>query len=146
MDAGIVYFANGNHIDGSRSWHFKQDTIYCVAPILGANDKPETQTYDFWAVGKDCCVTGSSDFRCGQQQAGIRSAIRSLDEDSLKFYRLAVQQAESLYDIVSTRPVFFEWAADPLVVIAEWKLDSFHLFLFYVAAFFVFNLGALAIS
>ncbi|CAJ1383584.1 unnamed protein product [Effrenium voratum] len=66
MDAGIITFAAGSVFDASKTWHFMKGTLYCVAPIVGPNAAvPLRQTYDFWAVGKDCCSISASDFRCG---------------------------------------------------------------------------------
>lgn len=125
MDAGIFYFAEGNKIDAMKSWHFKQSTVYCVAPV-SKGGTPETQSFDFWAVGKDCCSVSSSDFRCGAYNNPLaRSAIRVLDEQDLRFYRLAVEQAETLYGIMATHPVFFEWSQDPLEVVNTWNARAF---------------------
>merc|ERR1719162_2510393 len=93
MDAGMMYFAKGNRIDPRRAWHFKQKTVYCVAPIIkGKNsDVPDTQSFDFWAVGKDCCSVSASDFRCGAyNDPKARSGIRVLNDADRPFYRLAV--------------------------------------------------------
>mmetsp|Transcript_112721 Transcript_112721/g.318570 ORF Transcript_112721/g.318570 Transcript_112721/m.318570 type:complete len:350 (-) Transcript_112721:70-1119(-) len=142
MDAGIVHFAEGNRVDDMRGWHFKHDSVYCVAPIV-ANASMLTHSYDFWAVGKDCCATGSSDFRCsGWQAIGAHSAIRALDDDSLKYYRLAVKQAETLYGVVSSHPLFFYWTQDPQQEVYSWTKRCFRVFLFASACFFVFALVA----
>jgi len=147
LDAGIVYFTYGGHIDGGRSWHFKHHSTYCVAPIVGNSSEPATQSYDFWAVGKDCCSLSASDFRCGawgSQKA--RSAIRVLDEEVTPYYRLAVQQAETLYNIMATHPVFFYWAADPLEEVNSWNIQAFKDFLFGCAFFFVVSLFCLVLA
>lgn len=144
MDAGIAYFAHGNHLELMRSWHFKQRTLYCVAPIVGNESKPETRSYDFWAVGTDCCATASPDFRCGDwANPSARSGLRVLDSKDLMYYRLAVQQAETLYGIVSTHPVFFTWVQDPLAEINRWNLQAFKNYVFLVALSFVISLATL---
>lgn len=148
MDAGIVYFANGNKIDATRSWHFKQNTVYCVAPIIkGEAGKavPETQSFDFWAVGKDCCSVSSSDFRCGAYNNPLaRSAIRVLNDEDRKYYRLAVEQAETLYGVMATHPIFFEWSQDPLEVVNSWNAKAFTTYIMLVLAGFVLSLGGVA--
>jgi len=147
LDAGIVHFAEGSKIDATRSCHFNQETVYCVAPVTinGSKSKPDTLSYDFWAVGKDCCAIGASDFRCGSWEAASgRGAIRALDEDALQYYRLAVQQAETLYDIVSAHPVFFYWSQDPLEEIYMWNEQGFRMFLFISCCAFLFCLIATA--
>lgn len=143
MDAGIFYFADGNHIDSSRSWHFKQGSVYCVAPIIGAHSTPQTASFDFWAVGKDCCSTSSSDFRCGAfSDPQARSAIRILNDEDRPFYRLAVEQTETLYNIVSTHPIFVEWTQDPLSDVNTWRMKAYNSYLSSVATFFVFSVIA----
>lgn len=141
MDAGIAYFAHNNHLEPLKSWHFKHRTLYCVAPIVGNESEPETRSYDFWAVGTDCCGTASADFRCGDWgNPAVRSGLRVLDSEELMYYRLAVQQAETLYGIVSTHPVFFTWVQDPLAEINSWNLQAFKNYVFLVALSFVVSL------
>lgn len=147
MDAGVVYFSHGSHFDGMRSWHFKHRTLYCVAPIITNSSGPTTQTYDFWAVGKDCCSLGSSDFRCGAwSNPSARSGIRILSQEDTPFYRLAVQQAETLYGIVAAHPLFFEWAEDPLMEVNHWNAQAFKNFLFLTALALVVSLLTLTLA
>lgn len=134
MDAGIFYFADGNHIDATRSWHFKHGKLYCIAPIIGTQPVPDSQTFDFWAVGKDCCSIGSSDFRCGSYaNVNARAGIRVMNNDELPFYRLAVEQSETLYSIMATHPIFFEWEEDPLAMVNGWNEKGFTKYLIAVA-------------
>lgn len=146
MDAGVVFFSNGSHFDGTRSWHFKHNTLYCVAPIIVHSSRPATQTYDFWAVGKDCCSLGSSDFRCGSwNNPKARSGIRILGQDT-PFYRLAVQQAETMYGIKAAHPLFFEWVEDPLEEVYRWNAQAFKNFLFLTAFALVVSLAGLTVA
>lgn len=138
MDAGIIYFAANNKLDHAKSWHFKQGTVYCVAPVTSNLEAPKTQSYDFWAVGKDCCSTSTSDWRCGPDWASTttRSGIRVLDDFDLQNYRLAVQQAEALYGVVSAHPIFFEWHQSPLAEVNSWRAQAFTNYVFFIAAAF----------
>jgi len=139
MDAGLFYFASGNKIDTTKSWHFKNHDVYCVAPIIPASGVPETGTYDFWAVGKNCCSTSASDFRCGAfDNIKARNAIRVLDDSARPFYRLAVQQTESVYKILATHPIFVEWRQDPLDTISSWKETGYGEYLLWISGWFVF--------
>jgi len=149
MDAGIAYFAEGNYLDQMKSWHFKHRTLYCVAPIVqgGDNPTPLSHSYDFWVVGQDCCSTTSSDFRCGQwRNPRARSGIRVLDSHELMNYRLAVQQAETLYGIVSTHPIFFTWMEDPLAEVESWNVQAFKNYVFLVCLAFCICLTCLALA
>jgi len=138
MDAGILYFAKGNKLDAQRSWHFMHHTQYCVAPIAASGKEPATHAYDFWAVGEDCCSMSSSDFRCGEwSNSAARSGIRVLDDPALPFYRLAVQQAETLYGIQAAHPIFVRWSQDPLAEVNSWNAKAFRNYLFMVCFSFV---------
>jgi len=156
MDAGIVYFAHGSELDRRKSWHFKHHALYCVTPIVDSSPQFATATgeasgstpsYDFWAVGTDCCSPSSADFRCGNWgSAKARSAIRVLDDSAIPFYRLAVQQAETLYGVIATHPIFFEWAEDPLAEVNSWSARVFRNYLFQVATALVASLAAAALA
>jgi len=149
MDAGIMNFAEGNRIDAMRGWHFKQKTLYCVAPIIRGKfpNVPETQSFDFWAVGKDCCSTSASDFRCGAYNNPLaRGGIRNMNDADRAFYRLAIEQATALYGIQASHPVMFEWSLDPLETINSWNTHGFTKYLVYVAFALVFFTFAMAMA
>jgi len=149
MDAGMFYFAEGNKLDARRAWHFKQKTLYCVAPVIMGDypSVPQSQSFDFWAVGKDCCSVASSDFRCGDYNNPLaRGGIRNMIDDDRAFYRLAVEQATSLYGIQSKNPIFFEWALDPAATVTGWNRLGFNRFMAYCAFFLVFFIFAMAMA
>lgn len=139
MDAGVIHFAPGTHMDGLKTWHFMYKRMYCVAPLVNNGSTPLGLNYDYWIVGKDCCAMAASDFRCGawgslQAQGGYRV----INEGDLTFYRLAVQQAESLYDIRASNPVFLVWSANPSAAIEGWNQQAFQSYLLQVGFAFVF--------
>lgn len=152
MDAGIIEFAPGNSIDAFKAWSFKRGgdnldamtssvqpgSVYCVAPIVTNNLPPETQSYDFWVVGKDCCSVGTADFRCGVWFGlGNRSGLRVLVDEDLDYYRLAVQQAEGNFHMRARHPIFFTWSEDPLRTLAIENRRVFVGYVFGVAVAFV---------
>jgi len=148
MDAGLIFFADGSALDGTRSWHFKHRTLYCVAPVIANGSAPASTSYDFWAVGTDCCSVASSDFRCGawnMPHEGV-GTIRILDEDATMYYRLAVQQAETLYDLVATHPIFVTLDTDPLREVGLWSQKAFKNYLFFSMAAFVVSLFCIAVA
>jgi hypothetical protein len=126
LDAGIVHFAPGNHFDDLRTWHFTYGSTWCVAPLVTNRTVPLAGSYDFWIVGRDCCSLAASDFRCGDwYSARAPTGVRVVDDDDLANYRLAVQQAESLYDITAANPVFLTWHADPEAEVSSWALRAY---------------------
>jgi len=138
MDTGIIYFNQGNDIDSQKTSHFKLGTMYCVAPIVTNGLAPETQSYDFWVVGKDCCAVGASDFRCGAWSlGGAHAGIRVMNDEDTAYYRLAVDQGLTTYNIMSKHPLFFELAVDPLTDIAIWNRRCYRNYLFSNGVSFV---------
>jgi len=138
MDGGVFTFVEGSRVDPTRSWHFKQGILYCVAPIIGSPVQPETLGYDFWAVGKDCCSVSSSDFRCGDAvNPASRTAVRVLGSSDMQMYKLAVEQTEALYNIQSPHPIFFQWYENAQAEIDSWSNAGFNSFLRHCAFFFV---------
>jgi hypothetical protein len=145
MDAGTVYFAAGTSIDLAQAWHFKTDQVdhmihrYCVAPIV-TGGAPSTGSYDFWAIGMDCCAAAAADFRCGDFANGkARSGLRLLEDWHRPWYKLAVQQASALYGLKAKHPLFFHWEQDPLDKVHKFADKGSQWYLIGIAAFFTYN-------
>lgn len=139
LDAGRVYFGANARIDGKRSWHFKDGTMYCVAPIVSGSD--ETSTVDFWAVGADCCSESAPDFRCGEfSNPKARSGLRLLDDAVLPNYRLAAEQACELFGLHTTNPLFFTWTQDPVEEVLEYRNKGWAFFGLATLGFAVFSI------
>lgn len=138
MDAGRIHFAEGTGIDMRRAMGFRNFDLFCVAPIVIGNEK--MASYDFWAVGTNCCSGVSSDFRCGgYNNPKARSGLRLMSDQDRPFYRLAVQQAEAAYNIKSTHPIFFYWMEDPLDEINKYQETGFKEFFIGFIAYLTFN-------
>lgn len=123
-DAGIVYFKPGTALKRNRNACLKNDNAYCVVPIVQCGETgvcgeldelSSTGSFDYWAVGKDCCGCPNGEFRCGDwdnplAHAGLR--LLNEDKDGL-YYRLAVKQWEAMYGKKATNPLFFDWTLRP---------------------------------
>jgi len=139
MDAGQISFVDGAHLDLSRSMGFRNQATYCVAPIVTGSEV--LGTYDFWAVGLDCCSGGSADFQCGEfNNQNAHAGLRLMDDDQRSFYRLAVQQAEAAYSIEARHPLFFHWMSEPMHELQAYSDDGYKFFLLGVFTFFAFQL------
>jgi hypothetical protein len=123
MDAGLVDFVPFTQIDRSRGGCFVgAGNTYCVSPILkggqlhasGTGGSPRAGSYDYFAVGINCCVCPNIDFRCGEwNNPQAVGGIRSLDYAARPFFRLAVEDWSASYNKVSNHPLFFEWTENP---------------------------------
>jgi|Transcript_89959 hypothetical protein len=117
MDYGIISFTENATINSNMSMLFKDGTTYCVAPVIVNGVAPAS--YDFWAVGVDCCSSGT--FKCGDWNlAAAHSGLRVSSESEKQFYQLAVRSASATYNIPVHNPIFFTWAVKPPEVIHEW--------------------------
>lgn len=140
MDAGRVYFADGAMLDRTKAMAFKNMDMYCVAPIVNGNQQLET--YDFWAIGVNCCSGVASDFRCGEyNNPHARAGLRLMRDDLRPYFRLAVQQADAAYNLKSTHPLFFYWMQDPVAHMnTEYRDQGFKYYLLGIFSFFALNL------
>lgn len=112
MDAGTVHFIQGTALDTRLALGFRNNDVYCASPIsVGA---APLASYDFWAVGLNCCSGSPGDFKCGDyQNTQSAGGLRLMNDGQRAYYRLAVQQAEAMFNIRADHPLFFHWVADP---------------------------------
>merc|ERR1719401_1001055 len=104
-------------------------------------------TYDFWAVGINCCSGHASDFACGEvSNINAHSGLRLMREDQRAYFRLAVQQAEATYNINANHPIFFYWMQDPLIEINSYQDDANAYLLIGLIGFFVIQLLLVALA
>lgn len=117
--AGEIVFADEARVDPSKAVGYKDNDVYCVAPI--ASDGP-MDTVQFWAAGVNCCGARDS-FVCDdawnpKAHAGvvIRNATKwsMMHEDIHARYMKAVKLAEVTYSIASNKkPIFVRWVSNP---------------------------------
>lgn len=150
MDMGTVMFTNSSYLQFSKSMAFKYDKLYCVAPV-GTGKETIASSYDFWAVGTDCCSGHAPDFSCGAYNKPAKGGIRIVDDEAMKYYALAVQQATSAYNIQAPHPIFFTWSEDPLEELnhfQDWGFKRYCLsvLIFFAMQFFIVVLGCVIFS
>jgi hypothetical protein len=108
MDFGILNFVASASIDNKFNMSFKNRDVHCVAPITSGSSP---DSYEFWAVGINCCSDG---FQCGDWKSALaHSGLRITDETQRQWYELATRQAASKYNISVRQPVFFQWVQNP---------------------------------
>lgn len=144
MDAGRILFTAGSRLDLSKSMSFRSADTYCVAPVTVGASK-NMSSYDFWAVGVNCCSGGPGGFRCGEYRNPHASAgLRFTRDDQRALFRLAVQQAEAAYRIKAPHPIFLYWLQDPVAEINSYQDAGYRYFLLGIFAFFAFQMFAVA--
>jgi len=149
MDAGRVLFVPGTRLDLSRSMGFKNQDTYCVAPITGGavQGNPPLASYDFFAVGKNCCSGNAADFKCGlYNHPSAHGGVRLVRDEERAFYRLAVQQAQSAFAIKAVHPLFFHWVVDPMDEVASFRQQAYQFYLTAMFSHFGFQLVLVVIA
>lgn len=139
MDAGEIQFIPGSHLDLAKSFGFKNGDTYCVAPVVGPKKGNATQqTYDFWAVGTNCCSGHTADFHCGEySNRNAHKGLRFMRDDIRGYLRLAVQEAEASYNIKATHPIFMYWMEHPSDEVNAFREDGYKNLLHAVAFFLI---------
>jgi hypothetical protein len=136
MDAGMIQFHGSSKVALHQSIGFKNENIYCVAPIVmtnvtnGKTQEVAMKTYDFWAVGINCCSGHVPDFSCGEYSNPLaRWGLRMMDDDAREMFRLAVKEAEASYNLKASHPIFLHWMSDPHAEVDAYQDDGFRYFM-----------------
>jgi len=141
MDGGQVYFKESTYVAVENANAFRNNGIYCVAPIVrqplanqgserqveieGTFDMPASGTFDFWAVGINCCDPTGMAFKCGDVgNPWARSGLRLIRDDQRAFFYMAVQEWAAKYGLPTKHPLFFYWVVDPLSTVTSTHLKG----------------------
>lgn len=151
LDAGRITFSAGSSVDVTKSMSFQSVDTYCVAPITlsvpGPGLPASDLTVDFWAVGKNCCASQQADYHCGEfNNPYADGGLRLMNEEDRTFFRLAVQQAESVYNIRAVHPLFFHWMQDPTAAMQNFMHQGEKWLVCGIIAHFVFQLFAVCVA
>lgn len=117
LDVGEIVFKADVSVNRALHMGFHRTRTYCVAPIVPSGNA-SLATYDFWAVGMDCCYPAPNAFSCGRVSRNHAdekelAGLRVLDDKESAGYALAVEQAVSAYNIQAVRPIFLYMMARP---------------------------------
>lgn len=147
MDAGVINFVPGSHLDISKSYGFKNGNTYCVAPVVGPATAEDgfhgigKMEYDFWAVGINCCSGHRPDFHCGEYSNPLaRKGLRLMREEERDFFRLAVKAAGASYNIKTRQPLFMYWMQYPEDEIRAYVDDGWKYYWHSVFAYFLLTI------
>jgi len=150
MDGARLNFVNGTSPDLRKAIGFQNLHTYCVAPLSIAdpnNVRSELASYDFWAVGIDCCSGDNTDFHCGEyNNPKALAGLRLLEDSDRAYYRLAVQQAEAMYHIKAEHPLFLYWTADPVQEMQSWKQEGYKFFYLGMLVHFFWQLFVVSLA
>jgi len=109
LDAGKILFSEDAHIDLASAVGFKDEKLFCVAPIVGQTTESEVE---YWAAGIGCCGKAGT-FDC--DDAKMREAHGGLVhlEHTSNFVK-AAKQAQALNGLVSSEDALFvQWVENP---------------------------------
>jgi len=116
LDAGRIQFTGQAWIDRAKAGCYQTRTRFCIAPIVshpaGISVLPATGSFDFFAVGKDCCNCPDQDFRCGDWNRSAAGGLRMIDEVDRTYYQLAVDQWSATYNKHVKTPIFVYWSRE----------------------------------
>lgn len=155
MDAGVIRFKERAGLDLSKSVHFVNLDTYCAVPIVNyetliAGPNATVASYDFWAVGLNCCPRNTTKqvvFNCGAVESlTARDGLRLMDEEQRDYFRLAVQQAEAQFKITAKHPLFFYWTEDAHADMHEYWVYGNRYFFMGIFAFFSFQIFLLILA
>jgi len=116
LDVSRISFQSGSRVAEELSLGYKDSDVYCVAPIV-SNSTQKPSTYDFWAVGINCCSPmPPARFWCSRYDITdpyAHSGQRFMDDAVSSKFRLAIEQAEEEYRYsAGTPPMLFTWTKD----------------------------------
>mmetsp|Transcript_63455 Transcript_63455/g.147874 ORF Transcript_63455/g.147874 Transcript_63455/m.147874 type:complete len:591 (-) Transcript_63455:94-1866(-) len=109
---GIFFtFSDDSLVDFTRSVGYRQDKMWCVAPIVNS-DAPRKM--GFFAVGYGCCRERGF-FDCGDiWNSSKHSALLELDEYNQAMYLAAAKMAAQTYGFeLAEEPLFVRWDEYP---------------------------------
>lgn len=150
MDAGRVQFVKSATLDLRRSMGFKNLDTYCVTPITTRSPDgtlPALASYDFWAVGLNCCSGRVADFHCGEYaNPKAHGGLRLIDDSQSAFFQLAVQQAEASYSIKAKHPLFLYWAEDATAELNSFRDEGIKYYLIGTMCHFAWQVLCVALA
>jgi hypothetical protein len=135
VDAGQIEFTKGSQLWLQKSMGFKDKDVYCVAPIVSGLNVTQS-TYDFWAVGINCCSGHNPDFHCGEYSNPLaRKGLRLMDRKTMDIFRLVVKKAEVEFNLKAKHPLFMYWLSDTESELNSWQDDGSKSFIHSVVGY-----------
>jgi hypothetical protein len=141
MDAGMIQFVEGTRYLSKYSMSFKNGDTYCVAPIGTGAGSANTTSYDFWAVGINCCTGHGVVFSCGDVSATSTWGVRVMEDSHRNMYEVAIKQAEAAFSIKGHQPLLMYVMTDPHAEVQQWSDEGIKNFTFALFASFAMQIA-----
>lgn len=146
QDGGKIYFRHQTALNQSAASSFVMGDSYCVVPIVNPSCTNDCGT-DFWAVGMNCCeetTDTTTKFQCGDYLSPrAKGGLRLISASKFPLFRLAVLQAEGIYNMVSPHPLFFYWTEDPVHMLEMLKKNGYRKYILAMIMTFLLDLCVL---
>lgn len=140
LDGGLFLFTDAR-LDISKSSSYKKGDTYCVAPIISGNGT--MSSYDYWAIGTDCCTGYGTGYSCGQyDNIDASGGLRLIDDAAAEaYYTFAVSEAASMWDVtVGSQPIFVYWLEDPYTTMENYWERGFSNYSCFIFVFVTLQL------
>lgn len=136
MDAGMIQFTRPTVLWLDKAIGFKNEDVHCVVPIRSGVNHSQS-TFDYWAVGLNCCSPHKPEFKCGEfANPNAHWGLRMMDESKKQMFALAVKEAEAAYGLSAPHPVFLYWLSDPMTELQCYEEAGWSTFVFWVFVYF----------
>mmetsp|Transcript_22181 Transcript_22181/g.55924 ORF Transcript_22181/g.55924 Transcript_22181/m.55924 type:complete len:337 (-) Transcript_22181:91-1101(-) len=133
-DAAVVRFSADSRLDNTRVVAMQKDGHrYCVAPVISSTGTvTEGKSYNFWAVGLDCCNEQTREFSCGSGK--LKKTISADQVEATKIGILATYEGDATVErrlflnavrMANARFALPSFSRNDAIILLNWSVDPF---------------------